>query len=139
MVDVVQAVINSINKKYPNIKINDVSREQGVKTPCFLVYMVTETLEPYLNDRCYYNATVSVVYLSDKKSRENINGVGRGLLGLLRNITVLDKAVEGSDINTVQKDGTDLVAMATYNLRLNAEQEKILMNRLDIEKRSKND
>ena len=114
---ILEALINRIDELFPDTPKNIESSSQGIKTPCFEIFKISNNQEREAMERLRYNSIYNVVYISDEKEDLfYLEEVERKLLQGLEHIYIGDRPLKGYINSTMVEKDISITAEYNYIL-----------------------
>lgn len=133
--NLLQGIIDKLDEHYPNVKKETRIGKQGIslegiRTPCFFIFIVETNLLRQLYDFFLTDNVINVVYISDDKDRYNLEEIKLDLLFILEQIQLKQIGVTATEVSGKIVDG-DIVITARYKVLLEKEKDQNIMKHLD--------
>lgn len=125
MVNIIQRVIDRLDEIFPESTIELGNQKQGVKLPCFFVYLINSELKRQFDNRFFLNNTISISYASLEGDLYELEDVRFRLLTGMEQI----KGITGENLKATIVD-KDIVMTVDYNVWIEKVNEEVLMKYL---------
>ena len=114
--DIIDGIVAALRDAFPGHEIYTERVEQGINPPCFSIFPVELTNDPYLGTRALRTALININYYpSGREPKQECLAVGDTLILALEYITVGGDVVRGTNMTFRIVDGV-LVFTLNYNV-----------------------